>query len=182
MKTCKKGLHQFEGAFCIECRRISKKISSRNYRKNNTEKAIASEKRCRIAKPEQYKEAGRNRYAANPDKYRIISKAWVKANPEKRKVIAKKWRDNNLEKRNAYEAKYRAQKLNATLSLSKEENTKIGEFYKEASKLSEETGIPHEVDHIIPLQGKNISGLHVPWNLRVITKEENRKKNNKLFV
>lgn len=40
---------------------------------------------------------------------------------------------------------------------------------------------PHEVDHIVPLQPKegNPKGLHVPENLRVITREENRKKGNK---
>lgn len=52
-------------------------------------------------------------------------------------------------------------------------------IYKQARRITLETGIRHAVDHIIPLQGKRVSGLHVPENLRIITHAENAKKLNK---
>jgi 5-methylcytosine-specific restriction endonuclease McrA len=60
--------------------------------------------------------------------------------------------------------------------LTKEHWDQIRAFYIEAAKLTAETGIPHVVDHIHPLRGKTVSGLHVPWNLQVITRDENLRK------
>lgn len=54
----------------------------------------------------------------------------------------------------------------------------IAEFYRTARRLSRITGVPHEVDHILPLLGEGVSGLHVETNLRVVTRAANRKKSN----
>ena len=58
----------------------------------------------------------------------------------------------------------------------------IRQFYEEAKRLTKETGIKHQVDHIIPLKHPLVCGLHVKANLRVITQEDNYKKNNKFIV
>ena len=86
-------------------------------------------------------------------------------------------------KHRSIQAARRALKLKATPPwLTKELRNKIQEFYDQATKLTKETGIQHEVDHVVPLQGKNVSGLHVPWNLQVLPAfgpNGNRFKGNK---
>jgi 5-methylcytosine-specific restriction endonuclease McrA len=64
--------------------------------------------------------------------------------------------------------------------LSPEQRMEIRLKYRLAIELSRATGIRHAVDHEVPIQGEEVCGLHVPWNLRVITQEENLKKYNKL--
>ena len=52
-------------------------------------------------------------------------------------------------------------------------------MYERAQRLSETTGIYHVVDHVWPLKGENSCGLHVPWNLQVITHALNVAKGSK---
>ena len=54
--------------------------------------------------------------------------------------------------------------------------------YVKAQTLTKETGIPHEVDHIIPVKGKLVSGLHVPNNLQILTENTNQSKSNKFSI
>lgn len=79
-------------------------------------------------------------------------------------------------------AKYRFAKVKATPEwLTKGDFELMDMKYELASYLTIETGIRWTVDHIVPLQGDNVCGLHVPWNLRVIPSSENSGKSNQVL-
>jgi hypothetical protein len=65
--------------------------------------------------------------------------------------------------------------------LSVKQKSEIRQLYQIAITMSQTTGEQYVVDHIVPLRSNEVCGLHVPWNLRVITREENAKKSNKLL-
>jgi hypothetical protein len=95
---------------------------------------------------------------------------------ERRRRYASEYRKENRGYATAQNAKYRAAKLQRTPEYS--ENDAINEIYNQASLLSNATGTPYQVDHVIPLQGENVSGLHVPGNLMIVPDKLNTSKSN----
>jgi len=65
--------------------------------------------------------------------------------------------------------------------LTPKQKAEIEALYEEARRLTRETRERHEVDHIVPLHSPVVSGLHVPWNLRVLSKDTNNRKGNRAF-
>ena len=95
-----------------------------------------------------------------------------------REVMQNANRNYDRATRARLDAKRRTRKEQASPSWSDTEwqMFAISETYKCARLRSDLTGVPHEVDHIVPLQGKTVSGLHVAENLQVLTRTENRQK------
>lgn len=151
---------------CKTCKSIYRK----NRYKENPKRELEVNEKWRLDNLELYKEYGtlyRREWRKNPE------------NREKDKNTNKRWRKNNPGKLTARNAERKALKRKATpVWLTKEQKREINAIYelaKEIQWLSEEK---LEIDHIVPLKGKNVCGLHVPWNLQILPASQNNKKKN----
>ena len=95
------------------------------------------------------------------------------------KESGRKWREKYPERALAYTRNYQARKANRTPTwLTDDDRWIIEEAYELARRREQATGFAWHVDHIIPLHGKNVCGLHVPTNLQVIPAKANIAKSN----
>jgi len=108
------------------------------------------------------------------------TKAYGKANRHITRKASKKYHKLNKDKSTYRAAKRRSQKLKATPKWLTEAHFKyISDLYTHAKDCELVSGEKYHVDHIIPLQGKDVCGLHVPWNLQVLPADINISKSNK---
>lgn len=129
---------------------------------------------------EKTKERAREWNAENPDKRKQYRDKWREANRDRHNATNRDWNSRNQHKKTAYEGKRRAAQLQRTPNwLSPADLQIIEEMYHLAKLCTEIFGISWHVDHILPLQGKKVSGLHVPANLQVIPAKLNLQKSNK---
>lgn len=114
----------------------------------------------------------------NKDKVKSYDTQWQVANKDKKAIHYKTWQQNNKPDVNTYNSYRRAAKLKATPSWANEERIKY--FYTLAKFFTDLSGgyVKHHVDHIVPLRGKNVCGLHVENNLQVLMTQDNLKKRN----
>lgn len=116
-------------------------------------------------------------------KRNACSRKQYQNNLETERQRNKEYREKNPHKGNARSAKRRASKLRATPTwLTKRQVDQISEFYSMAKELENVFPWKQEVDHIEPIQGKDICGLHVPWNLQIVPMVTNRSKGIKRGV
>lgn len=158
--------------------------------RNNRDGYQYSCKKCRKNWADNNKDYAKNYREVNKERIKSLCADWYKSNREQvlnsqkdnREYIAKReknYRKINSHKRNAMNAKRRANKLKATpIWLTPEQLLEIENLYLIAKNLKLITGITHHVDHIVPLQGKTVCGLHVPWNLQILSATENLRKSN----
>jgi hypothetical protein len=168
-------------SYCKKCHNVSSRLSysknlekerqrSRDYRKNNPEKRKEITRNYREANKEKIKLSSAKYSKKNREKITQRTRELRKANPERYQDNRRAYEAAHIGERRATTAKYRAKKLQATPAWA--DLDAIKEFYKNCPP-------GHEVDHIIPLQGKYVSGLHVENNLQYLPAHENKRKGNK---
>lgn len=189
-KPCKRGhisARLVSSRACCECQ--SEKNSARYaenaekiqsqvyaYRANNPENVKATRATYKASHADEIKARDRARNIGDRKAISIARlDAWNKANPEKTNARVKAWAQANPDKACAKATRYRAAKLNATPAWA--DHVAIGMVYR-AAEVIRTTGFDVHVDHVVPLQGKLVTGLHVHNNLKVIKAEANRSKSN----
>jgi len=174
-----------------ECR-AKRAAYTRAWRKANKERGAVTKQAWRDANKERSAITSRAWREANREHLLAIKRAWADANKEQRAAKLRAWKEENKERVAAQErawrkenaaakraliARRRAARLVRTPAWADQEAIKA--IYAEAARLSRETGVEHHVDHVIPLQGRTVSGLHVETNLQIIPAADNHKKANR---
>lgn len=139
---------------------------TRQWTKDNPDRKKAADKQ----NYERHKEAG------------TLDKYYGKRDPEVARQRAKQWRKDNPA-RVAYNiATARARRHRACPPwVTKQERAAMRRVYEECQKITEQTGVPHQVDHTIPLVSDVVCGLHCLANLQILTAEENNRKKCKVL-
>ena len=186
-----KRLKNGKGSVCLDCTRAYA-LSKRNknpekaresytkWAKNN--KDYLTQKKIAWAKtnPEKKKEADKKSYEKNKNKRLCVQKHWRIKNSAVFKERTSEWRKNNMDYVLSKNAERRAAKLHRTPKwLTKEQKQEIQDIYKMAKELQKIFPWEQHVDHIIPLQGVLVSGLHIPENLQILSAHLNCSKKNK---
>jgi hypothetical protein len=160
---------------CVECT----VVQSVAWRIENPEKHLASMQKWIENNRELHGTRVRRWQAANKDKVRADAKAWVAANPDKVKAKTLRYIKKNPDAYTARAVASVARRAKRVPQwLTSEDKWLMREAYFLAKLRTNLFGFKWEVDHIIPLRGELVSGLHVPTNLQVLPKTENRSKRN----
>lgn len=147
----------------------------------NREKQIAAARAWNIRNADAVRANKRARYQMDKVRQCAISRENYSRNREKINAENAAWRKANPAKCAEIKARRRAAKLQRTPPwLSPSQKEEIFNCYRTAREMSLMMLEPFHVDHIVPLQGDLVCGLHVPWNLDVVRGAENNQKYNKM--
>lgn len=169
-EPCKNGhvaLRKTKGA-CVECLKHEWKEAAIKRADYYTE----------YNKREEVKAKKNQWYIENKDK--VIAAAKSQSLDQKRSY-QKAWKERNpIWTRADNKARRRRHRQATPPWLTRKQKSEIRQIYQIAITMTQTTGEQYVVDHIVPLRGEDVCGLHVPWNLRIITQAENLEKSNKL--
>lgn len=182
-QPCARG-HSLRTVFgvCTECRRFREK------QRYHADPVATKEKvqRKYAQNAEKLRAKRRAEYAKNPDAEKTVARVrsaeWRAKNPGHPglKVAKKSWKVRNVGKVRADTIKRRAAKMQRTPAwLTDDDLWLLEQAYELAALRTQVFGFSWHVDHVLPLQGRTVSGLHVPTNVQVIPWRDNVSKANK---
>jgi len=117
-------------------------------------------------------------YSKNPNKVYLRIRKWVLANREKSLIPKRSWQKRNPDKNCSRRSRRRSREINATLMIHLDQTKIMDCIFQTSSRVSKCIGIPHEVDHIIPLSK---GGYHIHTNLQILPLRINRRKGSKIL-
>lgn len=171
-------LTKSKDGYNYHCKNCSNNFNKNSYYKNK-DLVLKKHAEYRINNKSNIVKSSIIYYKNNKDKILNSSREYYQNNSEHVRNRCKNHYENNRHLYRAKSAKRRCLERRAIPPWS--DLQVIKEIYKERERISEETGIIHHVDHIIPLQGRLVCGLHVPNNLRIIPAKENLSKHVKFI-
>ena len=174
--------YMIDGKICSRCK-VFKQASMFS---KNTRSKIGLQSKCRqcvselhFLNREKRLKTQKAYYEKNKEKINKSNMEWAAKNRDVVNRNIKKWKEKNKELVYFYTATRRARKKNATPAWADVDRIKYK--YAHCHWLNKTFGYNMHVDHIIPLSGKNVCGLHVHTNLQIIPAEENMKKSNRVL-
>lgn len=203
MKTCSKcRVEQDQSLFGFD-KRASDGLQSqcrkcmKDWKRLNAEKLREAERQYYQRNAELIRNKKLDNYHKDVAKHQAKNRAWKEANVVRVQEVSANWRKKNSDylavarqeyyKKNrgkylAHAVARRAAKERATPPWFDEDmQWMVEEIYHLAFKRKQALGGDWHVDHIVPLRGREVCGLHVPWNLRVIPAKANLQKKNKFI-
>lgn len=175
---------------------IHKRAAAKHWEKIKNDEEVKRKARERAkAWYEANKEKAKKYMEKNKEKRKEQLKAWKAANPERVKEQKTKSQKNNMDshlirvkryqktekgkiKSSAIRDAYRSHIKERTLK--KYMFDKVIEMYRACKSIQIVSGTKHHLDHICPIKGNGVSGLHVFWNLRIVSAYDNQRKTNKV--
>ena len=155
-----------------EANKVARAVSMKVWNEANKESLAAATRRYRERHPEKIAAANER----DAEQKRLNNRAWYERNKEAKRAANREWSKKNPARHcaNVVLRKLRVQQACPAWA----DRDAIAAVYERARALQEQTGTEHHVDHIVPIKGEAVCGLHVHWNLQVLPGVDNRRKFN----